>query len=71
MLKSLFFTAILLFFFGPPSGKASALDGAEQAAAPGEVHIDVAERWRSEEAALGVLFLQDTRFSGFPLHFFC
>ena len=60
MLKSLFFSAILIFW---SSGEASALDGAEQAAAPGVVHINVAEPWRSEEAAFEVLFLQDTHTS--------
>ena len=45
------------YLFGPPSGEASALDGAEQAAAPGEVHIDVAAPWRSEAAAFGVLLV--------------
>ena len=32
------------------SGEESAPDGAEQAAAPGVVHIDVGAPWRSEEA---------------------
>ena len=43
------------------TGKESALDGAEQAAPPGVVHVDAGAPWRSEEAALGVLFSQDTQ----------
>ena len=58
----------LSYFFGPPTGEESALDGAEQAAAPGVVHIGVAVPWQSEEA-FGVLFLQDTHFSRLPRHF--
>ena len=34
----------------------SAPDGAEQAAAPGVVHIDVGAPWRDEEAAFGDFF---------------
>ena len=45
----------------PSTGKESALDGAEQAAPPGVVRVDAGAPWRSEEAALGVLFSQDTQ----------
>ena len=41
------------FFCGPPFKEESAPDGAEQAAAPRAVHIDVVAAWRDEEAAFG------------------
>ena len=46
-------------FFLPPTGEESALDGAEQAAPPGVVHVDAAAPWRSEEAAESIS--QDTQ----------
>ena len=49
--------------------KESALDGAEQAAPPGVVHIDVAAGWRSEEAAFNNLSsVTHIYFSEFPHH---
>ena len=42
----------------PCTGEESALDGAEQAAPPGVVHVDAAAPWRSEEAARSIS--QDT-----------
>ena len=44
------------------------LEVKNQAAVPGVVHVDVEAPWRSEEAASGVFFLQDTHFSRFPRH---
>ena len=38
------------FFFIPSTGEESALDGAEQAAPPGVVHVDAAAARRDEEA---------------------
>ena len=49
----------------PPTGEESALDGAEQAAPPGVVHVDAAAPWRSEEAGGSISQAHKTRrFSG-------
>ena len=45
--------------FWPSTGEESALDGAEQAAPPGVVHVDAAAPWRSEEAVGSIS--QDTQ----------
>ena len=46
-------------FLNLPTGEESTLDGAEQAAPPGVVHVDAAAPWRSEEAAGSIS--QDTQ----------
>ena len=46
-------------FFIPPTSEESALDGAEQAAAPGVVHTDVGAPWRSEKSVGSIS--QDTQ----------
>ena len=52
---------------GSPACEGSATDGAERAAAPGVVHIDVGALWRDDEAALQNH--SDTHFSEFQRHF--
>ena len=46
-------------FFWPSTSEEPALDGAEQAAPPGVVHVDAAAPWRSEEAVGSIS--QDTQ----------
>ena len=56
-------------YFCPPTSEESALDGVEQATAPGVVHIDVWSGLAKRRGRIRGSLLQDTQFSQFPRRF--